>query len=143
METYQKLEIIKELFVTSKNTFNISILHDKSYKIIQFIPLLDKKKFEIYTIPKEIFSDGTSKECERIYYVETCRRILKMIRDNHEISIYHLYKKHCDTKNKNINIFWDLPKNDAETIKKHIKEYVRIKKENDDWDYDAIIWPTY
>lgn len=142
METYKRLNFIKEL-LKKYNSFIIYVLDYDSdtkevigYKTVTFKPVNYKKNGEIVTYPYET-PDINNQKNDKIPYVnlmDSCRRILTLIRDNHELKIEKIYEGCKELSNTELLINWSLPpvikKNNF--LKETFKKIVSINDEENE-----------
>jgi len=150
METFNKLDNIK-YFSQKYNKFNILSLTFYNNFIANgiqkniFEPKLYKNKeiFVEYTIESE---DGEINYNTKLDIYDASRKILTFIRDNHSIKIDVIFKEYKDKSRIFIIIRWHFVENkvlDYKDIHFIIKNYIRKRKEEKDWDYDSFIWPKF
>lgn len=143
METYKRLNSIKKI-ISNFNSFYIQSL-DKlegeiiGHKIVVFKPFFYKKILKI----KNWEITSSESNIVEIDIMNACRKILVLIRDNHEVDIEKIYNQCQNISRMNIRIKWTFPLDNLETIKYNIKKYNRTRREEKNWDSDTHIWPQF
>ncbi len=140
METYKRLNIIRNLLTKNFLNFIIQNPHENLYKITTFKPINKLKNINVKV--ENTYIDETKSDIKIIDVMEACRLILVLIRDNHSISIESIEKMFQNIRKKNIIIEWS-NLDDISNMDYIISLNRKIRKEANLWDSDRIIWPQF